>query len=664
MGIDIRATVTCSLGTLISATVNDDYIQGSGLIKTKGSCEISGLISPAVGTVATFSYTKSGITRSVPRKLRVLSSFADPYRRTTKVELGCKLTYLQDLKDPIKWNAFNDPENEDFDQNDARIVVIPIYASSVANECLTRLGLSATNLALSNRFSVDEFDFSPGYVQILSDLLVSESRCGYLDSSEILRVFSLDSAGGSGPSFDDSKVIDVAPIGVGELAGDSVVVSYNTLKLKAPEGEEVACRDAADDTEDTDELESSWGADITTSTSEGKTTYAYKLFNEGETINKTYVWLESAREETYYGLFDVFESGRVRSAGSTTGSPTVPDAIDGFVVERRNLVKTRIITQKTGSAAIAGGYAQQSLSNGFDFNNFDVSKTTIEKFSYDSYGNESLRTAVTYGSLLFLYGSAGIDLVYTDDNGAVSRVSLGQGEGQLEKIEVYSSTSGRFTKRVTKRYGPWAETISGQQAIANAREAITTVAEAETFLNTLFGGLYLIDVTVETSVTGSRGAQEVPSDEEVAKQDLADDGDPDNGFTTESTSELELALGSSTATRRIELSMPYAPDDTFTRVIDSPDPLRYCYYSSKSDAESKAALFGRVQNRILFGNRNGMNIQTVPENLPTAPFGPFYLTANGVVTQYRTNGTSWTMDSEGIVASTDGLYWGVVGRTA
>jgi hypothetical protein len=661
MGIDIRATVTCSLGTLISATVNDDYIQGSGLIKTRGSCEISGLISPAVGTVATFSYTKSGVTRSVPRKLRVLSSFADPYRRTTKVELGCKLTYLQDLKDPIKWNAFNDPENEDFDQNDARIVVIPIYASSVANECLTRLGLTATNLSLSNRFSVDEFDFSPGYVQILSDLLVSESRCGYLDSSEILRVFSLDSAGGSGPSFDDSKVIDVAPIGVGELAGDSVVVSYNTLKLKAPEGEEVACRDAADDT---DELESSWGRDITTSTSEGRTTYAYKLFNEGETINRAYSWLESATEKTTYGLFNVYESGRVRSAGSTTGLPTQPDAIDGPVVERRNLVTSRSILQRTGSAAIAGGYAQQSLSNGFDFNNFDVYKRTTETFAYDSYGNEKLRIAETYGSLLFLYGSAGIDLVYTDDNGVVSRVNLGQETGLLEKIEVYSTTSGNLTKRVTKRYGPWAETISGQQAIANAREAITTVAEAETFLNTLFGGLYLIDVTVETNITGDRGAQEVPSDEEVAKQDLADDGDPDNGFTVESTSELELALGSSTATRRIELSMPYAPDDTFTRVIDSPDPLRYCYYSSKSDAESKAALFGRVQNRILFGNRNGMNIQTVPENLPAAPFGPFYLTANGVVTQYRTNGTSWTMDSNGIVASTDGLYWGVVGKTA
>jgi len=60
MAIDIRATVTCSLGTLISGSISDDYIQGSGLVKIKGSVEISGTITPAIGTVVTFSYITSG----------------------------------------------------------------------------------------------------------------------------------------------------------------------------------------------------------------------------------------------------------------------------------------------------------------------------------------------------------------------------------------------------------------------------------------------------------------------------------------------------------------------------------------------------------------------------------------------------------------------------
>ena len=53
MAVDIRATVTCSLGTLISGSISDDYIQGNGLIRTRGSAVISGTITPALGTVVT-----------------------------------------------------------------------------------------------------------------------------------------------------------------------------------------------------------------------------------------------------------------------------------------------------------------------------------------------------------------------------------------------------------------------------------------------------------------------------------------------------------------------------------------------------------------------------------------------------------------------------------
>jgi hypothetical protein len=666
MAIDIRATVTCSLGTLISANVSDDYIQGTGLIKTRGSCEISGLVNPEVGQVVTFNYTKSGLTRSVPRKLRVLSSFADPFRRTTKVELGCKLTYLSDLKDQIKWNAYNDPENVELDRNDGRIVILPIYASSIMAQCLTALGITASSAPLTNRFSIEEFDFGSGYVQTLSDLLVSESFCGYLDFTEKLQIFSLNATDQTGPLLDSGKLIDVGPIGVGDLPGDTVVVSYNTLKLKAPDNTEVVCRNADDEPEEDEDgnFESKWGNDLTTSTSIGRATYPYKLPGSDELRNRSYSWLESATEETYYGVYNVHESGKVRKALFDNLPPPEIFTTDP-IVERRNLVEKRTVIQRTGSAAIAGGYAQQSLSNGFKFDNFDVFKETTERFTYDEFGNESQRTSETYGSLLFLYGSAGIDFVYSGEDGSLSRVSISQATGLLERTEVYSTTSDNYTKTVTKRYGPWAETISGQQAIANAREYITTAAQAEMFLSGLFGSLYLLDVTIETSVTGGRGSQELPSEEEAVKEELAEDtGDPDNGFTTESKAQLELVTGSASAVRRIELSMPYAPDDTFRRTTVSTNPLRYCYYSVSSDAAAKADRYGRAQNRILFGNRNGMNIQTAPESLPTTPFAPLYISANGTITQYRLNGTNWTMDASGIVASTDALYWGVAGKSA
>lgn len=97
MAVDIRAVVTCSLGDLISGNISDDYIQSNGLIKTKGSVELKGVLTPVVGTAVTFSYSRDGITTTVPRKLRVLSSFADPFRQVTKVELGCMLVYKADV---------------------------------------------------------------------------------------------------------------------------------------------------------------------------------------------------------------------------------------------------------------------------------------------------------------------------------------------------------------------------------------------------------------------------------------------------------------------------------------------------------------------------------------------------------------------------------------
>ena len=166
MAIDIRATVACSLGgtavTLISGSISDDYVQGQGLVKTKGSIEVSGTYTPVIGTVVTFSYTKGGVTRAIPRKLRVLSSFADPFRRTTSIELGCRLTYLSDLQEPIDWTAFDDPGNAGFTQSDAEIVTLPIRASSVMDKCLTELGITASSSPLTNKFSIPSFDFGAG----------------------------------------------------------------------------------------------------------------------------------------------------------------------------------------------------------------------------------------------------------------------------------------------------------------------------------------------------------------------------------------------------------------------------------------------------------------------------------------------------------------------
>jgi hypothetical protein len=618
MTVDIRAIVTCSLGELISASVSDDYIQGSGLIKTKGNCEISGLISPAVGSIVTFTYTKSGIVRNVPRKLRVLSSFADPYRRTTKVELGCKLTYLQDLKDPIKWTALDDPDNAGITEADTDIVTFPISAASVAGQCLSALSISSTGIPLTNRFSIAEFDFGGGYVSTLSDLLVSESYVGYLTFEERLKIISLASPGEAGPVLSDTFLIDLGPIGVGDLAGDAVTVSYSTLKLNSPDNTEV-------DTDPEPEVDAAgneigWAQSTTRNTSEVVISYTTQ---DGQQKTAVYAASEFTQETSDYREITT------RQEDGSTG--------------RANVVRRRTLEIKKTSAAVAGGIVSEYLSNGFGFGNFDTRAFTVDDFQYDGRGRQTFSSSRTTGDAILAAG--GLSVPWVVDG---LPVAIPGGTVQLERSTVSTSYIGRFKQQVTRRFGPWIRTIAGQQAVAEGRASFLTRAQVEDFIGLAISGSYLIDVTIVNEFDNGSSGQ-VPAAAEVINDEY--------GFTVGQVSEIELVTGSPAATRRIEFSMPYAPDDTFFKFGEK-------YFSRASDAPARANLFGRTQNRLLFGNRNGMNIQTVPEGLPTEPFGAFYLSANGSVTQYRTNGTSWTMDSNGIVASTDALYWGVAGKSA
>jgi hypothetical protein len=610
MTVDIRAIVRCSLGELISASVSDDYIQGSGLIKTKGNCEISGLISPAVGSIVTFTYTKSGIVRNVPRKLRVLSSFADPYRRTTKVELGCKLTYLQDLKDPIKWDALDDPENAGITEADTQIVTFPISAKSIAEECLRALSITGTAVPLTNKFSIAEFDFGGGYVSTLSDLLVSESYVGYLTFEENLKIINLASLSEAGPVLSDTRLIDLGPIGVGDLAGDAVTVSYSTLKLRSPDGTEV----------DTGAREITWAQSTTRNLSEVVISYRTQ---DGQQETAVYAAPEFTQETSEYREITTQEED------GTTGTT--------------NVVTRRTLESKKTSAAVAGGIVSEYLSNGFNFGNFNTTAFTVEDFQYDNRGRQVFSSSRTTGDAILAAG--GLSVPWVVDG---LQVSIPGGNVQLERSTVSTEYIGRFKQQVTRRFGPWIRTIAGQQSVAEGRDSFETRAQVENFIGRAISGSYLIDVTIVNEFDNGSSGQ-VPAAAEILNDEY--------GFTVGQVSEIELVTGSQAATRRVEFSMPYAPDDTFRKQGEQ-------YFSSASDAPAKANRFGRTQNQLLFGNRNGMNIQTVPEGLPTEPFGAFYFSANGSVTQYRTNGTSWTMDSNGIVASTDALYWGVAGKTA
>jgi hypothetical protein len=580
--------------------------------------------------------------------MRVLSSFADPFRRVTDVELGCKLTYLQDLKDPIFLVPSEDPANSELTNRDAEFMIFPSSAAYYASKCLSEIGITSVPIPLTNNFSVAEFDLSSGYVSVLSDLLVSESYCGYLDENENLNIINLADYGASGPIISSRDLIDIGPIGVGQLPGDAVFVSYSALRLRPPDNEPIRQREREEneipDREGGQDQRQYNGEEVTTTGQQSVIVIAYD--KEGESMTQTYNDAQSGTTVTTYRVFNFIDSSTGRRR---------PSAV----------VVKRIATEKRSTASVAGAAITQYLSAGFDFSGGEVSTTTTESFGYDNYGNETFRTLIKSGSRIHGLGMLGLQMVYEDPvTGNPTKIDFPEGSMILEGSDTYSTTNGDYKSSTTYRYGPWPASISGQQSIAEGRNVFKSAGAVSTYIDQALGGLYLLDISSSSTRSRGGGEQSAPLPERIISQQLSEEtGNPDNEYRTESVTEIEVAIGDRSAKRRIELSMPYAPDSVFRRETISSNPIVYSYYILASDAPAKAARFGRTQNRMLLGNRSGMNIQIVPEKLPNAPFAPVYIEAAGTINLYRVNAASWTMDSSGIVASTDAMFWGTAGRT-
>lgn len=627
MTVDIRATVTCSLGTLINASVNDDYIQQSGLVKTRGSVEITGLSAPAIGTAVTFTYTKGGTTYTFPRKLRVLSSFADPYRRTTKVELGCKLTYMEDVKEPVDWTLFDDPSNSSLTEADAERAPLHFKASSLMNQCLTEIGITASSNPLTNRFTQFEtFDFSSGYVSILSDLLVSESYFGYLDQNEVLQVVYLPQAGGTATVIDKNDLIDIGEINSGELPGDAVTVRYSGWRSDQNDG----------DNAPSGALGGSLYSNFTQSVSENRTVIPVRYTNalgNNVTIN--------------------FPSIQITTEVTQPDSNVLPF---GTIAEARR-ISSRTVTEEASLVAVAGAIVSEFLRNGLTVSNQLITSRQEEKVTYNVRGEEILREVTRYKSWTHALGTVSLPLVFSV-NPADYVIPVRAGVEYIdEKIVVETqraTTTGTidipphsYVKRITKRFGPWMKTLSGQQTIAESRGSFASATEVADFVEFAMTGLYLLDTTINTERSNNTG-QLLPNPSAFSRDELGE------GYSE--SAEMVLAQGSPTAQRRIEFTMPYNANDYYTKSGSA-------YVMARSDAASKARTYGIVQNRLFIGNRVGMNIQTSPETIPNNPFDPIVLQEGGISALYRNNGLSWTMNDEGIVISSDLIFWGAVGGT-
>ena len=650
--IDIRANVTCSLGDLISGSISDDYIQNNGLVKTKGSVELKGVLTPAVGTAVTFRYDRGSTSTKVPRKLRVLSSFADPFRQVTKVELGCKLTYFQNVTPAptVDGKAAETSGRQqqclngyaEYPANSP--VTIPVSAAGVMQTCLTKLGITASRSPLTNRFNVEKFDLSAGYVQVLADLLYSEGYFGYLDKDEVLQVRSLTAEAGNGPVIDASSLIDLDAIGVGELPGEAVVVRYNALKLSG-------------DIDTTDQLagqQRNWEEEEVVGTPQ-QVEVRYTT-STGTSAAQSFSYVPYSRTVTTYGQDESWDDTTCVIASSS-----------GEGADLSNSVIRRVTTQRTILAESANNYCAQLFSAGFAVaGNMEGTITRNEAYKYDGKGQLIEQISEVYEPFFKWAGGIGVEFVY-DANGTSVHVTLGTGNVLVERTvveytNIYAPQPAvvrlkpgetlepavEAQKVTTTTYQNWALTAGGQQGSASIKELapFTTAAALAAWLNSTSGVLVMVDCQVRTQ-RGRGGVAGQVRPPKALRLGQA------NGTTVETTAQLAYSMGSASSERFVSFSMPYQSDDihTATGAI------------VKGDAGAKALRFGRIQNRLLLGNRNGVSVQVPPNKLPASPFDPLYLSNGALMVQYRANATNWAFSSNGIVCSVDALYWGVAGGT-
>jgi hypothetical protein len=650
MTVDIRARIMCDLGEVISGGWSDDHAQGTGLIRTRGDITLKDLYNYPPGTPIRLAYYKDGKAVRIPRALRVLSCFADPFRRQTTLQLGCRLTWLENLAGESNEDRFvytwNDPSNGNLECTAFDNAVISIHANYIAEQCLTKLGITYDPLGLTNYYAKEKFDISSGYVSVLSDLLQAEAKIGYLDSSEKLVVLNVNNLSSTYANISGDKIIDLSAVNSGEVPGDAVSVSYTTQRFTVPPSEP---------TKD-EQQKRNWQLDVTVGPPE--------LRNIVPSAGNVYVklFLPFVEVTTAYDSFD-------------------------RVVSRRTLRRQHI-------ASVNPNYIKWRLENGFTDEAagqiWDIFSVELEthiykypaallsepaepplpgqcrlKFGSDELvfdpgrDNEKVQEVKTvYESEMAVAGRVGFEAYGWDVEVAPGVFELRTYIPNTFPSIVTSTTnviyekdpaSGISKTLVTTLQAAIDSPEGNQGAASQAFDvkdipgAATTTANASALVN--------MGTVVTTRVDRLYGVQRRPSAEERKNLDTVK-------LEENSVSKVEFIYGPESAENVTVYTLPFAPDDRVSRFLGSETG----YIVTRSDAEVKARNYGRAQHKLAFGHRNGFSIQLSPIDIPPYPLDGLSITGAGnLVGAYRCNGISWTFDSTGIICNTDALFWGGIG---
>lgn len=730
MTIDIRANVYCSLGPVISGNFADEAVQGSGLVKTRGQVELAGIFRPDVGQVVEFAWTRGTIGARLPRKLRVMSSFADPFRAITTVQIGCKLTQFEDVTPNIKIknqaiNIFaassgtsDDPTVTASISADVaageylvtriaqrraatggvfvastliptveaereailkeythlnRYVSFPLSAARIVEYLCSYMKITlAAAVPLTNRYvAVKEFDLRNGILPLLSDLLISENYFGYINEREQLAIRSLEGDAGVGPVFDISNIIDLRAIGVGNRPGETVIVNYSTARRLKPDVEVEA--EYEPDGAGNEQLPSDPGDPVPPPPPPPPA-------DPNAPLDETPTWTNT---ETV-GFPVIVPISYTTLAGDQVDQAYsyIPTSRSYSEFNGGKLIRNFDESSKPLWAA-APAYTAQQLGFGLDPQSSTCTSGSETTYVYDAQGRQSTITTTEYSTVAELAGGLSLQYVFEDIDGGGS-VSLSSAIVTTGLTQVEKTYAGNYERTVTSQYLHWSKTQQGQQGSSEGRLSFESRARTQAYVNSIENqGLVYQGTQVEITITSPEN--QLQGDDQVTEPGRNEPEPVDvereiyskppqqkkqvsrNKFNTEVVQEsatLIYSYGAVDAERIVSFTLPYAGDDVFDYGGDTGLALGYqptTFAVQPSQARQKAMAFGRCQNRLLLGNRQGVSIQVPAELMPREPFAPLYIKADGLTGQYRCNAASWTFSAEGIVASIDALFWGGIG---
>lgn len=667
MAVDIRAKVFCNLGEVISGGWSDDHCQGTGLIRCRGDVVLKGAKNVPVGTKVQLAFTTTAGASQFPRQFRVISCFANAYARTTTLQLGCTLTYLENIKPATDRDRYfysqETEENRDVPCEMYDVALLPISAASVAKRCMDALGISGTT-NLTNYYAAERFDLQDGYVTTLSDLLFAESKVGYMQDLTTLIVTDLDTNPPNSAAISDGSIIEMGPIGGGEIPVDAIAVSYTYKKYKEPD---VANLPTPVDLWEEDET---IGPPKTVSVQ-------YGITNTGLTQEYKAVTQDYTRVETQWDKFNR------KTYAKTTTRRHLAEVNGSYIQKLLNakliypqinpvIAPVETITEEFFDYATAADELEEAPG---DTAGECITKKKDSKFFNPDTDTQPVRTRTyVYVSDTEIAGGLPIEAYHFIDpvTQALTVFHPGTAATRLSEYTEVTYESYReetifanktrnpdldITRVKTKTERAKYLVLQGQQLSASETGSLTY--DDGTQVQQLINRMTLMHsdgVEVRITTSPDYGTEKRPD-----KTVLADQRNIKGIKTIEDETITEFLTGDAESVNVRVYNLDLAPDDR-VQYLGGNYPGSWSVL--KSDHKEKALKFARAQRRVAFGHTNGIAVQLSAKDMPAYPLDGIAIAGAGVTGVFRVDGLSWSFDANGIVCNADCLAWGVLGLTS